>query len=246
MTAVLPFDQTGLVVAGAALLGAFASGLAGFAFGLVAFGLWLHVLSPQVAGPLVIVASLFAQCLSLMHVRRAFRFDLLWPFLVGGVIGTPIGVWLLAYTDPVLLRHGMGVFLIVYAGFFLLRPPVKPVHSGGRIADGGVGFVGGILGGLAGLSGALPTAWCGLRGWSKDVSRAVYQPFNIVVQVAALPALLGAGLLTRQLGYYTLLCIPAMLLGVWLGVRLYVRIDEARFRQVILWLLLASGGSLLF
>lgn len=246
MSAAFPMDATGLVVAGAALLGSFASGLAGFAFGLVAFGLWLHVLSPQVAGPLVIVASLFAQCLSLLHVRRAFRFDLLWPFLIGGVIGTPIGVWLLAYADPLLVRRGMGVFLIAYAAFFLLRPPVKPMHHGGRVADGGVGFIGGVLGGLAGLSGALPTAWCALRGWNKDVSRAIYQPFNIAVQVFALPILLGAGLLTPQLGYYTLLCIPAMLLGVWLGIRLYMRIDEARFRQVILWLLLASGVSLLF
>lgn len=245
MTFAMPFDETGLVVAGAALLGAFASGLAGFAFGLVAFGLWLHVLSPHVAGPLVIVASLFAQCLSLLHVRRAFRFDLLWPFLVGGLLGTPIGVWLLAYADPLLVRRSMGVFLVAYAAFFLLRPPLKAMHHGGRVADGGVGFIGGVLGGLAGLSGALPTAWCALRGWNKDVSRAVYQPFNIAVQVAALSILLSAGLLTPQLGYYTLLCIPAMLLGVWLGVRLYLRIDEARFRQLILWLLLASGASLL-
>ena len=57
----LPLDATGLVVAGAAFLGAFASGLAGFAFGLVALGLWLHVLNAHVAGPLVIVASLIAQ-----------------------------------------------------------------------------------------------------------------------------------------------------------------------------------------
>ena len=246
MGAAIPFNDAGLVVAGAALLGAFASGLAGFAFGLVALGLWLHVLSPQVAGPLVIVASLFAQSLSLIHVRRGFRFDLLWPFLVGGLIGTPLGVWLLAYVDPLVFRRAMGVFLVAYAGFFLLRPPLKPVHHGGRVADGGVGFVGGVMGGLAGLSGALPTAWCALRGWSKDVSRAVYQPFNIAVQVAALPVLLSAGLLTRELGYYTLLCLPAMLVGVWLGVRIYVRIDEAQFRKVILWLLLASGFSLFF
>lgn len=245
MGAVLPFDTTGLVVAGAAFLGAFASGLAGFAFGLVALGLWLHVLNAHVAGPLVIVASLISQTLSLLHFRRAFRFDLLWPFIVGGVIGTPIGVWLLAYMDPLLLRRLMGAFLVLYASFFLLRPPVKPVHSGGRVADGGIGFVGGIMGGLAGLSGAVPTVWCGLRGWSKDASRAVYQPFNVVVQVAALPALFGAGLLSRELGYYTLLCIPAMLVGVWLGIRVYSRIDEAQFRKLILWLLLASGGSLL-
>jgi uncharacterized membrane protein YfcA len=245
MTAVLPFDPTAFVVAGAAFLGAFASGLAGFAFGLVAYGLWLHVLSPQIAGPLVIVASLISQCLSLMHVRRAFRFDLLWPFLIGGIIGTPIGVWLLAYIDPLVLRRATGIFLVAYASFFLLRPPVKAVHAGGRVADSGIGFVSGVMNGLAGLSGPLSTAWCSLRGWDKDVSRGVYQPFIMAVQVAALPALLGAGLLNRELGYDTLLCVPAMLLGVWLGVRLYVRINEVQFRKLILWLLLASGASLL-
>ncbi len=245
MSAVLPFDQIGLVVAGAALLGAFASGLAGFAFGLVAYGLWLHVLSPQVAGPLVIVASFFAQCLSLVHVRHRFRFDLLWPFLVGGVIGTPIGVWLLAYIDPLILRRATGVFLVAYSSFFLLRPPLKPFHAGGRVADGGIGFVSGVMNGLAGLSGPLSTAWCGLRGWDREVSRAVYQPFIIALQIVALPPLLSAGLLNRELGYYTLICLPTMLLGVWLGVRLYVRINEAQFRKLILWLLLASGVSLL-
>lgn len=245
MSAVLPFDQSALIVAGAAFLGAFASGLAGFAFGLVAYGLWLHVLSPQIAGPLVIVASLISQCLSLLHVRRAFRLDLLWPFLVGGIIGTPIGVWLLAYIDPVVLRRATGVFLVAYSGFFLLRPPVKPVHAGGRIADGGIGFASGVMNGLAGLSGPLTTAWCSLRGWNRDASRAVYQPFIVAVQVAALPALLGAGLLNRDLGYYTLICVPAMLLGVWFGVRLYVRINEVQFRRLMLWLLLASGASLL-
>lgn len=245
MSAVLPFDQSALIVAGAAFLGAFASGLAGFAFGLVAYGLWLHVLSPQIAGPLVIVASLISQCLSLLHVRRAFRLDLLWPFLVGGIIGTPIGVWLLAYIDPVVLRRATGVFLVAYSGFFLLRPPVKPVHAGGRVADGGIGFASGVMNGLAGLSGPLTTAWCSLRGWNRDASRAVYQPFIVAVQVAALPALLGAGLLNRDLGYYTLICVPAMLLGVWLGVRLYVRINEVQFRRLMLWLLLASGASLL-
>lgn len=246
MGAVLPFDTTGLIVAGVAFLGAFASGLAGFAFGLVALGLWLHVLNAHVAAPLVIVASLIAQVLSMLHLRRTFRFDLLWPFIIGGVIGTPIGVWLLAYADPLLLRRGMGGFLVLYASFFLLRPPVMPMRSGGRVADGGVGFVGGVMGGLAGLSGPVPTVWCGLRGWNKDDSRAVYQPFNVVVQVAALPALFGAGLLNRELGYYTLLCVPAMLVGVWLGVKAYSRIDEMQFRKLILWVLLASGASLLF
>ena len=36
----------------------------------------------------------------------------------------------------------------------------------------------------------------------------------------------------------------AIVAGVLLGMRLYARIDERRFRQVILVLLLASGAAL--
>src|SRR6266487_3872163 len=42
---------------------------------------------------------------------------------------------------------------------------------GGR----GIGFAGGILGGLAGLSGVLPTLWASVRGWGKDERRGVFQ-----------------------------------------------------------------------
>ena len=37
-----------------------------------------------------------------------------------------------------------------------------------------------------GLSGALPTIWCGLKGWGKDAQRAVFQPFNLAVLSFAL------------------------------------------------------------
>jgi uncharacterized membrane protein YfcA len=245
MTAGLTLDGSNLLVAGAALLGAFASGLAGFAFGLVALGLWLHVLSPKIAGPLVVVASLVVQTVSLIHLRRAVRLDLLWPFVVGGLIGVPVGVWLLDYTDPDLFRRSVGAFLALYAAYMLLAPAMAPMTAGGRAADTGVGFIGGVMSGLAGLSGAVPTAWCRLRGWSKDVTRAVYQPFNMAIQVMSIAALFQAGLLTRELGFYTLLCLPAMLIGVWLGLRLYARVDERQFRKIVLGMLLVSGISLI-
>ena len=235
-----------LVVAGAALLAAFAQGLSGFAFSLVALSLWLHVLTPSVAGPLAITCGLISQCFALAHFHRSFRFDLLWPLLVGGLIGAPLGVWLLQYADPKLFRMGMGVFLLGYSSFMLFTPALKPVTGAGRVADGGIGFVGGVMGGMCGLSGAVPTAWCMLRGWSKDVSRAVYQPFNVAIQAMAMATLLAGGVLTREFGVYVLIALPAMALGVWLGLRLYHRISETQFRRMVLWLLLISGASLFF
>jgi uncharacterized membrane protein YfcA len=233
-----------MVVAAGALIAAFAQGLSGFAFNLVALGFWLHVLGPKVAAPLAIICSLISQCFAIAHMSRRFRFDLLWPFLLGGLIGAPLGVWLLDYADPELFRIGVGMFLLAYSAFMLFAPPLKPLAAGGRAADGGVGFVGGVMGGLAGLSGPAPTAWCMLRGWSMDISRNVYQPFNAAIQAMAMAVLIGSGTLTRDVGLYVLVTLPAMAVGVWLGVKLYKRISEDQFRRLILWLLMASGISL--
>ena len=68
---------------------------------------------------------------------------------------------------------------------------------GGRAADGVIGFLGGIMGGLAGLSGPLPTIWATLRGWGKDERRSVFQTFNLAVLLAALVSHALSGFLTR-------------------------------------------------
>jgi uncharacterized protein len=40
--------------------------------------------------------------------------------------------------------------------------------------------------------------------------------------------------------------LPALLLGTWVGLKLFGRLNEAGFRKVVLLLLFASGVTLLF
>ena len=64
-----------------------------------------------------------------------------------------------------------------------------------------------------------------------------------MVAVLALGALGGGfvGVLTREVWGFALVCLPATLLGAFLGIRLYGRVNDRQFRAVVLWLLLASG-----
>lgn len=236
--------EIALATALGALVGSFVSGLAGFAFGLVALGLWLHVLAPTLAAPLVVACSLAVQLLALPSIWRAVQPGRVWPFVLCGLIGVPLGSFLLGYLDAGLFRRALGGFLLAYGAIMLFLPPMAPFARAGRLADGGVGFTGGVLGGLSGLSGALPTLWCGLRGWDKDAQRAVYQPFNIAIHVATLLAHGRDGYLDAEFGLGFLVCLPALALGGWLGLKLYRRIDDARFRRVVLWLLALSGAAL--
>lgn len=233
-----------LTVGAGALLGGFVTGLAGFGTGLVALGFWLHVIDPLLAAPLVVICSVVGQAQSLPRIRRALNPGRLWPFLLGGLAGVPLGVFFLDYVEPATFRAVVGLFLVVYAGSMLLARSLPVIAWGGRAADCAIGFGGGVLGGAAGLSGALPTIWCGLKGWSKDEQRAVFQPFNLSVLTWALISQAVQGVLTIDVGALALVCLPGTLLGAWLGIRSYGRINDRQFRIIVLWLLFASGATL--
>lgn len=234
-----------ILVAGA-FVAAIASGLAGFAFALVASGTFLHLRAPVDATPLVLAASLLAQSFSILALRDKVDWRRLAPFLIGGVAGIPLGVALLHGVSPEPLKRAIGAFLVGYALFMLLRGQPQPVTAGGRPLDGFVGFVGGAMGGLGGLSGAVPTIWTGLRGWTKDEQRAVYQPYIFFMQAAALGWLWAEGGIGAQAVADFAWCLPTVAAGVWIGLRLYRRVDDAQFRRIVLALLLASGVVLVF
>jgi hypothetical protein len=68
-----------------ALAGGFVAGLAGFGTALMALGIWLYVLPPSIAVPLVLICSVVAQTSTLPSLWRSFDLRLVWPFLIGGL-----------------------------------------------------------------------------------------------------------------------------------------------------------------
>ncbi|UXN75667.1 sulfite exporter TauE/SafE family protein [Devosia sp. A8/3-2] len=136
--------------------------------------------------------------MTLPRVWRGFDPKRLWPLLVGGLIGVPVGVLLLQWLDPTVFKFGLGVFLLIYCPLLLLLPAGYTRRHGGRIADAASGLVGGVLGGIGGMSGPVPTLWTTLRGWDKDTQRGVLQAFNIAMHVSTLTAYAISGSITAQ------------------------------------------------
>src|SRR5471030_3252715 len=91
------------------------SGLAGFAMGLVVSGIWLHILTPIQTAALIVGYGLLVQSYSIWKLRHALSWRKVTPFIIGGAVGVPAGAILLAYTNPVHLRFGVGVLLVLYA-----------------------------------------------------------------------------------------------------------------------------------
>ncbi|MFI8570712.1 sulfite exporter TauE/SafE family protein [Stenotrophomonas bentonitica] len=238
-------DSIYLVVALGAIVAGFVQGLSGFAFGLVALSFWAWVLDPRLAATLSVFGALTGQLLAAFTVRRGFNLKTLLPFVLGGLAGIPLGVYLLPLLDMNWLKAILGTLLVLWCPAMLLSRQLPRVTVGGRAADGVVGFAGGIMGGLGGFTGTLPTLWCTLRGYERDVQRSVVQNFNLSMLLVTMGTYVGTGIVTRDMLPMFAIVAPAMLIPTLLGTRVYIGISDLRFRQIVLSLLTVSGIALL-
>jgi uncharacterized protein len=235
--------QLGLFLA-ATFAAALVAGVTGFAFALIAAAVWLHFLTPLQTVTLTIGYGLIVQGYGFWRMRHAFDWSRVWPYLAGGVPGIAIGVQVLRWANPAHLRMGIAVFLVLYAIYSLTRPALKPIE-GGIAAEIAVGFFSGLLGSMAGFPGILIVIWCSLRGWTRDVQRAVFQPVSVGVLAISAVALAATGSISVGTIMLFLIGLPALALGTWAGFALYGKIDDEVFRKIVLWLLLAAGVFLI-
>jgi uncharacterized membrane protein YfcA len=120
------------------------------------------------------------------------------------------------------------------------------VRRASAAAEMVIGFIGGVLGGIAGLSGPAPIVWGTLRARPKARRRRTLQAFNTAVLAAMLLASLVGGLIGLRLLVTSAIALPATLFGNWLGERLYRGLDERRFDRVVLGLVFLAGCSLVW
>jgi uncharacterized protein len=233
----------GLYIA-ATFFGGFTSGLTGFAAGLVVSGIWLHVITPLQTAVLIAAYGVVNQAYGIWKVRHALRWRRIVPFLAGGALGVPLGAYLLTYINPAHLRVGVGVLLILYGAYNLARPTLEPITSNAP-TDVVVGLLNGLLGGLTGLGGVISTIWVQLGGGPKDTQRAIFQPVLFMTMTMTTLTFAASGyLFDFDILKLFLFGLPALLLGLWVGLTVYGKIDDAAFRKAILILLLVSGLSL--
>jgi len=239
-----PLGDIAIVVAGALAAG-FVNGLSGTGYSLVALGFWLQAMSPLTAAPLTALCGVAGHVQSLPIIWKGIHWPRLWPMLTAGVVGVPIGTLLLEHVRPSPLKIGVGILLILYGAWmaFVRRPPI--VTGGGRAADAAVGFTGGVMGGMASLSGPAPAIWAQLRGFGKNEQRGVNQPYNMSVLLLALVSAAVAGFLDRTFFIWAAITLPTTLIGARIGLTLYGRVNDVQFRRIVLSLLGLSGVTLI-
>ena len=229
----------------AGLSGGFVNGLAGFGTALFSLGWLLQVMPPQQAVAIALICSLVTGVPGVWQVRHSIDRRRLALFILPAFAGIPIGTVLLGLIDTQLLSLLVGGMLLLYGGYFAFRRTLPAIEGNWTLVEAGIGFVGGVLGAMAGLSGALPSMWLALRPWPKAVQRGIMQPFSMVILLVATVLLALEGVFTPDVLYNLRFVLPASMFGAIIGLMLFRRMPDALYPRVLIGLMLISGGTLL-
>ena len=166
-------------------------------------------------------------------------------FLLPGIVGIPLGVAALTWIEPKWLKLLIAGLMLLYGAFFIARGGLPKLERPTRLADLTLGFVGGVLGGLAGLSGALVVMWLAMRPWPRHVTRAVLQPYNFAILLLTALLLAWNGAYTTEVLKALAIALAVAIIAAQVGIAVFKRITDTQFRWLLIGLMFVSGAVLM-
>jgi uncharacterized protein len=221
----------------------FVQGLAGFGIGLVSLAFLPFLMSPQSAIVLITLYATVFIVIIFVPLRREFTLHGMAELVVGSILATPAGVWLLAGLPSDVLKRLIGLVLLAIVALEWLG--LYPERLQGRGWGFGAGLAAGLLGGAVGTPGPPVILYAAAQGWSPRTVKANIQAFLMINQAVILIGYWWAGLLDREIWRLTRLYAVPAVAGLAAGMMLFNRLDRARFRRVVFAVLFVSGLVLL-
>lgn len=224
------------------LFATFVQGAAGFGMALVSMPLLVYFLGIRTATPLVALLGITTGLMMLIYYRQSLTFRDIWRLSAASLVGIPLGVWLLRRLDAGVVTAVLGFIIILYALYSLLGFHLPALAN--RTWAFAFGFVGGLLSGAYNTSGPPVVVYANCRRWPPAQFKSNLQGYFLLNSLMAIGVHALSGNLTVAVWHNYWLGLPTAVLGLVLGVRLDGRLNPARFRQLVLLLLVVLGVRL--
>jgi uncharacterized protein len=237
-------DTRTLIIAVAIAIGAgLVRGVTGFGGAMVMSPPLALLLGPRLAVPVVLLLESVVAAPMLLRTRHHTNWRLTGTILVAACVFVPFGVVVLATTDPLVIRRAIAISVILFA-FILLCGWRYEGHP--RVATSlGLGAISGGMLGATSIGGP-PVVLYLLSGPDPiETTRANLTLYVTVTSFVGIVMLWHEGLFDMRAAWTSLWLAPAYYLGIVAGLRLFPRFTDARFRQLVLMLLIAMSTGIL-
>ncbi len=218
-------------------------GLSGFGSGLIAIPLLTLLFPLTFVVPVLGLLSYSGTLMQSFHYRKQVVWRDLLPLIPFSILGIFTAIWLLVNVDADHLVLALGIFVILYALYSL--SPVT-VHSGSRLWAILAGSCGGLVGALFGTGGPFYVVYLKMRQLDKSAFRATIATVFLIDGGTRMTGYALTGLFTGQVLTLVAILFPVLLLAMYTGHHIHIKINQQRFNQIISLLLLFSGTMLIY
>jgi uncharacterized membrane protein YfcA len=233
------------LAAAAALAGATVQSATGFGFALIASPALFAVLSPYEAVSALLLMGLLLNVLVLVDPAGVARWRTIAPMLAFGVPGLAAGAALLSALSKPVLQIAVGTAVVVAAALQRRADAHEPAaHEPSLGSAAAVGLTSGAMTTSTGVSGPPIVLWLHAQGLPAAELRASLAASFLVLNLAGGAAVVVAGGAGSLAGPGLLVPLLALVaLGHAIGARAFRRLDQHRFRSLVLGLVLAAGAA---
>lgn len=215
----------------------------GFAGSLVALPILLFKMPLTDAISYISIFYLFSSFLLLTKEWRNVDLKIIAQLSISTIIGILVGIIVLKFTEPLFLKTGLGVFIVLYVVYNVFGKRKLKLNKIGIFIFGSLaGFFSGVF-----SSGGPLHVVC-LENTVKDAKtfRATMIGLSGLIAVTRVPALAFSGILQVHHFKMAVVVIPVFLLAQFLGKRTFCSINDLIFKKALLILLCISGILLMF
>ena len=228
-----------LVAVPVMLVGSTVLSTVGFGIGITTSPLLLLVMEPQTVVVMLNTVSLALFGLIIHQTRHHIRLREVLPVGIAGVLGVPIGVFVLISAGTTALRVGIMVLVVAFTLSLRLQAPTRLTHH--RLAGPAVGLAVGALLASSGIGGPLVAVYLLARELPRQAMRAYLSVFFLMVESVSVVGYAVSGLFTTERVWLILIVAAPVLLGYALGTVLVRRMNETRFRRGVIGVILVTS-----
>lgn len=237
-------DPELLIILGIAIFcGFFVQTVVGFAGSLIALPILLIGLKLPDAIAYISIFYLFSSGFLVYKEWKNIDRNVIMRLGWASAIGVILGIVVLTYSKPIILKKALGVFILLYVVYVVVgKTDLKLGKKGNTM----FGVLGGFFAGVFSTGGPLYVIAVKNTVEEAKIFRATMIGVLALVTVIRIPSLAIGGILNTGHIQMSLLILPVFFLAQFLGGKLFLKINEELFKKVLLGLLCLSGTALIF
>jgi uncharacterized protein len=211
-------------------------GFNGFGFSATCISGFSFILPAIEIVPIILILEVLISIFMAPYIWKKIDWSFVLKVLLGIIIGSPIGLYLLKYLSPDVTHLSICLLIIFFS--FLLMNGYKNIKINNEFTKFYTGIISGVINGLTTLGGMPVALFLLVAGIQPAIIRGSLAALFFLTDIYAFGLSFFAGIVDLTTIYRTLPLIIILPLGVYVGDKFFVKSKEETYRKVVFYFLI--------